>query len=269
MKHILIILSLLLPSVQAAIGQVSISQSSSVSAHDHNPTSGLRKAGPDDIDPSKPLMLDPSSTPIYYEDWTKVTQAEFMKAMMGSEFVPEPYIDSAKEVRAFVLRKATNEEKAQMNEMQARMMDSDQEKSTLIGKDAIPFSVRDILGNSYSSKELKGKIIVVNFWFVECKPCVMEIPELNGLVDKYAGKDVVFLGLATNDQSRIETFIKTQAYKYHLIPSSRDVAAAYEVMYYPTHLIIDKNSKVAYHVTGLGPTTISDLDATIDTLLKQ
>jgi thiol-disulfide isomerase/thioredoxin len=90
--------------------------------------------------------------------------------------------------------------------------DSQQNSSDLIGKEAFPFSATDISGNNYSLDELKGKVIVINFWFVECKPCVMEMPELNKLVEKHKNKEVVFLGFANNDKPKIEKFLKTKSF---------------------------------------------------------
>jgi peroxiredoxin len=224
----------------------------------------LKKAEPGDMDPSQPMMLNPSETPMYKEDYSLIKQTEFMSIMMSGDYIPEPYIDSNKMVRVFVLRKATELEKKQMTEMQNKMANP----SHLVGKKAFDFNVTDILGNKYSLKELKGKVIVMNFWFVECKPCIMEIPELNKIVEKYRGKDVVFLGFATNDKQKVENFIKQKTFNYNIVPSTKNVADLYEVNFFPTHIVIDKNSTISYHVSGLTPTTIEDLDRTIESLLK-
>ena len=48
----------------------------------------------------------------------------------------------------------------------------------------------------------------------------MEMPELNKLVEKCQGKDVVFLGFANNNQSKVESFLKTKTFNYHLIAGS-------------------------------------------------
>lgn len=229
---------------------------------------GLRKAEPGDIDPSKPLMMDPRTMPMYYADFTPVPEGDFMKIMMEGTYVPEPYIDSAKEVRAFVLRKATAEEQARMAEMQSRMQ-QDEGTSKKVGDEALDFSVNDIRGNAYTLSELRGKVVVVNFWFVECKPCVMEIPELNRLADKYAGKNVVFLGLATNDQGALEKFLKQTPFKYNLVPSSKEIVEQYGVAVFPTHLVIDQRSMIAYQSSGLGPDTIRKMDDIITKLIKK
>jgi len=67
-----------------------------------------------------------------------------------------------------------------------------QSQQDQVGSDAPDFSAVDMNGNSYSLGILKGKVVVINFWFVECKPCVIEMPELNEIVEKYKSEEVVF-----------------------------------------------------------------------------
>jgi peroxiredoxin len=229
----------------------------------NNPLQGLKIAGPGDIEPGTPLMLDPNVTPIFYENFSPVKGNDFMNIMMSGDYVPEPYIDSNKVVKAFVMRKATDEEKKGMLQMQKNM-----EGNNLMGKKAFPFTVKDINGKKYSLEKLKGKVVVLNFWFVECKPCVMEIPELNNLVDKYKDKDVVFIGFSTNDKAKIKSFTKKATFKYNLVADSKEIADFFEVFAFPTHFVIDKNSVISFYAPGLGPTTMSDLDKMIESLLK-
>lgn len=225
---------------------------------------GLKKAGPDDLDPSKPIMLDGVSIPVYSEDFKRLEGESFMKAMMSAEFIPIPYVDDKKDVKLFLLRKASDEEKKQMMSFR----DDSPQKSELIGKPAIPFSVTDISGNNYTLERLKGKVVVINFWFVECKPCVMEIPELNKLVERYKGKDIVFLGIATNEKAKLQKFLEKQPFNYTIIPDGSKTAGDYQVNAFPTHIIIDKNSMVAFATTGLGPTTMDDIEKLLDAMTK-
>src|SRR5215217_207039 len=57
-------------------------------------------------------------------------------------------------------------------ERQAKLM-------ALINQPLADFSFTDIKGNKLSKTDLKGKVVVFNFWFVECGPCIREMPELN------------------------------------------------------------------------------------------
>ncbi len=225
---------------------------------------GLTKASKNDL-PDKQIMFDGESIPVYNIKGKRIRGNEMMEAMMSGNYTPDFYMDKNKEIKIAFLRMATEDEKKMMKEMQAQMSS----ESELIGTDASIFSATDINGNEYSLNSLKGKIIVMNFWFVECKPCVMEMPELNELVKKYKNKDIVFLGFATNDKSKIDSFLKKKDFSYNLIPNSRKIAADYKVSGYPTHIIIDENSKIVYLTSGLGPTTIYDIEKTIESLIKK
>lgn len=75
-------------------------------------------------------------------------------------------------------------------------------------KPALPFTVKALDGKTYDIAKLKGKAVVLNFWFIGCPPCRQEIPGLNTLVKEYAKKDVVFLALALDDEKSLNDFLK-------------------------------------------------------------
>ena len=232
-----------------------------------NPLAGLKLAGPGDIDSGTPLMLDPMSMPMYDQQLQKINPADFMKIMMSNEYIPEPYVDEKKAVKAFVLRKATEEEKAMMAKMQQGGMGQEQEKSPLVGTQAVDFDVTDIKGKKYKLSELKGKVVALNFWFVECKPCIMEMPELNELVEEFKGKEVVFLAIAINNQKQLKKFLKKTDFKYKVISSGQSVSDSYGIKGFPTNVIIDQNGLIQYASTGIGPNNKANLQKEINKLL--
>lgn len=234
-----------------------------------NPLSGLKLAGPGDIDSGTPLMLDPMSMPMYDQQLQKINPADFMKIMMSNEYIPEPYVDEKKAVKAFVLRKATEEEKAMMAKMQQGGMGQEQEKSPLVGTQAVDFDVTDIKGKKYKLSELKGKVVALNFWFVECKPCIMEMPELNELVEEFKGKEVVFLAIAINNQKQLKKFLKKIDFKYKVISSGQSVSDSYGIKGFPTNVIIDQNGLIQYASTGIGPNNKVNLQKEINKLLNK
>jgi len=238
-----------------------------VQAQISNPLEGLKLAGPGDIPPGTPLMLDPVSMPMYDEQFQKISQEGLMKIMMSNEYIPEPYIDDKKTVKAFVFRKATAEEQAMMLKMQQGGMGMEQKENALIGAKATDFTVKDLKGKKYALTELKGKIVVINFWFVECKPCVMEMPELNELVEEYKGKDIVFLALALNEKKQLNTFLKTTKFNYKVVSNGKSIADSYGVEGFPTNVIIDQEGIIQYVSTGIGPDNKSNLQKEINKLL--
>lgn len=60
------------------------------------------------------------------------------------------------------------------------------------------FEAKTLAGKILSRKSLKGKIVVMNFWFIGCKPCVAELPALNKLVQHYKAKDIVFIAFGNS-----------------------------------------------------------------------
>jgi len=130
-----------------------------------------------------------------------------------------------------------------------------------------PFKEKDVTGQKWDTKALAGKIIVLNFWFIDCAPCRTEIPELNQLVEKYGDKDVVFIAVALDGSYEIKEFLKTLPYKYHIIDNGRSLANIYNMKNYPTNVIIDRQGKVKFHTSGYGPNTPYWIDKEIKAAL--
>lgn len=232
----------------------------SIKTEDKSFLKGLKKADKSDFTSISQSMLIENKIPIYTQDGKILEGVEVMKRMPFCNCMMIPYVNDLNELKAIVLRHMTNEE--------IRIAQGNNTRARLIGKEAMPFSLNDISGNSYSIKNLKGKIIVMNFWFISCKPCVMEIPELNKLVEKNKGKEIVFLGFALDKKPALQYFLQKTPFNYTIIPECVKISKTYEVYSYPTNIVIDKNSKITYFTSGLCPTTVSDLEKEIKKLLK-
>jgi len=134
------------------------------------------------------------------------------------------------------------------------------------------FNVSSINGKTFDSEKLKGKIVVLNLWFVNCPNCVEEIKLLNNLVDEYKGRDVVFIGLATNDKAKLESFLKKNPFKYNIVPKAMETILSFgepdkngEInVPFPMHIVIDRDGKIAVRRSG-----IKGLDAVKSELKRQ
>ena len=155
----------------------------------------------------------------------------------------------------------------QIEERLERMPKPKESKYFITGNNIKLFKTSDINGKKINLKE-KGRIIVFNFWFINCPPCRMEIPDLNELVDAYKGNDsVVFVGVALDKSSGLEDFLKRMPFKYSIIDDGRYIAEGYGIKTYPTHVVIDKESKVIFHASGIAPNMVYWLKKMIDQLL--
>ncbi|MEO8174504.1 MAG: TlpA disulfide reductase family protein [Sediminibacterium sp.] len=113
------------------------------------------------------------------------------------------------------------------------------------------FDLTDMAGKRITSNDLKGKIVVINFWYSSCKPCIMEMPELNELVDKYKSRtDIVFLGFAIDKKELITAFLQKRKFNYTLIPAATELIKNMSVNTFPLHLVIDNKGKIKAEIIG-------------------
>lgn len=118
---------------------------------------------------------------------------------------------------------------------------------------------------------LKGKLVVLNFWFIHCPPCLKEIPLLNNLTELFDADEVVFIGLARDNTQQLESFFKRfMPFKYQIIPESHLIADEYKVVGWPQSMVIDKQGKVYKAWAGTGESAeelVNDIQKTIEECL--
>lgn len=124
--------------------------------------------------------------------------------------------------------------------------------ASIVGCKAPEFDVRTILGEALKLSSLKGKVVVLNFWFIECAPCITELPALNRLVDEYKNEDVVFIAFGRDDPKSIAGFLKKKEFKYKIVPSNIKFATDQYCIIagWPTSMVIDKNGVVRLAFSG-------------------
>lgn len=119
------------------------------------------------------------------------------------------------------------------------------------GRPVKPFSFTTMDGKTMNISDLKGKVVVLNFWFKSCGPCNMEMPELNQLVRQFQqDEQVVFIALSLDEREELLTFLQRKPFQYTISPANRPLAKQLNVIAYPTHVVIDPNSKVVFHCEG-------------------
>lgn len=105
------------------------------------------------------------------------------------------------------------------------------------------FGFTDLNGNKYTNTNTKGRKIILKTWFINCKACVAEFPELNKLVEKYRQRDdIIFLSLALNSKNELESFLQKTDFEYKVVPDQEDfILKKLDLQIYPTHIIVDEN----------------------------
>lgn len=135
--------------------------------------------------------------------------------------------------------------------VQNRIEQSANVLQALVGCHTPEFNVTTIKGELLNSKDLRGKVIVMNFWFESCDGCVKDLPMLNQLVNDYAGKDVVFIAFSRDAENQINKFIAGRNLNYQIVSSQYDMTNDFCVIGgWPMNVIIDKKGIVRYIEAG-------------------
>jgi len=136
------------------------------------------------------------------------------------------------------------------------------------GAPAPEFDVVDLDGNRLNLKGLRGKVVVLNFWFIACPPCRVEIPQLNQLVGSFQGKDVVFIAFAPDSPPELREFLDSHTFRYAVVPDATPIAEKFGIHGAPTHVLIDREGNYAKALFGAVEDLDSELRRPIEALLK-
>lgn len=135
------------------------------------------------------------------------------------------------------------------------------------------FTLPDIDGNPHSMSELKGKVVMLNFWASWCPPCVREMPSMERLYAKYKDKDFVVVGVNQwEDEDTVFEFIGRldlePTFPILLDRESR-VSEQYSVKGLPTTFLINKDGNIQYRAMGGREFDHPAVGKLIDDMLKK
>ena len=104
-------------------------------------------------------------------------------------------------------------------------------------------------GSVKSFSEYKGKLLVINFWYINCGPCIVEMPYLNQLVEKYQNEDIQFLALSFDTIPDIKSFLNKTEFKYEHGSISRSMMYDFTPVA-PGHFIVDADGVIRDIIVG-------------------
>jgi len=114
-----------------------------------------------------------------------------------------------------------------------------------------PLALRDLAGKEHKLADYKGKVVVLNFWATWCDPCREEMPSMQRLQDKLAGKLVILAVDYGEGAPRIKDFLQKVPVKFTvLLDRDTSAATAWKVKVLPTTLVIDPEQKVRLVAVG-------------------
>ena len=115
------------------------------------------------------------------------------------------------------------------------------------GMAAPAFTAKTLDGNRVDLTSLKGKVVVLNFWFIGCPSCRAHQPKLNELKAKFAGRDdVVFLAITADPAGDVKKYLSKERFDYPQTTDADTLIKAFKVAVYPKNIVIDKNGEIVY-----------------------
>ncbi|MGC0369750.1 MULTISPECIES: TlpA family protein disulfide reductase [unclassified Microbacterium] len=130
-------------------------------------------------------------------------------------------------------------------------------------------------GSTATSADYAGKVLVVNFWYATCGPCIVEAPRLEQAYQSFQGQDVAFLGVNTYDQPATAlSFARDNDVSYSSLMAVSDAelklafADKTPINATPTTLVLDRQGRVAARVIGELPEA-SILEAMVQTVVAE
>ncbi|MDZ7341883.1 MAG: redoxin domain-containing protein [candidate division KSB1 bacterium] len=146
-------------------------------------------------------------------------------------------------------------------------IEEDRKASARVAPD---FELMDLNGNLRRLSEQQGKIIVLTFWDSWSTAFLQELPQLNALTSEFKNDPRVnFWAISVEAPVSIKKFISQTPFQYQQFHSGYPVKKLYDIIGFPTHLVIDPQRKIRYHHIGFSDEIGKQLKEEINLLLKE
>ncbi len=124
------------------------------------------------------------------------------------------------------------------------------------GSEAPDFTVEMVDGRTITLSELRGKVVLVNFWATWCPPCREELKRVQAdLIDRFAGRDFLFLPISRGEERAVvERFLTKMEYTFPVgLDTDQSIYNRYASNYIPRNFLVGRDGKVVVAETGYEP----------------
>jgi Peroxiredoxin len=146
-----------------------------------------------------------------------------------------------------------------------------------VNDSAIDFTVKMIDGTTVKLSDLKGSVVLLNFWATWCAPCIREFYAFpSEIIEPFKNSEFVLLSISSGERETEEKVknkmaeLKKNGVDFNVgIDPDQSIGISYSVKNLPTNILIDKNSVVRYISTGYDDESLSNIASTIKSLLEE
>jgi thiol-disulfide isomerase/thioredoxin len=138
---------------------------------------------------------------------------------------------------------------------------------------ALPFSLPDIEGQTFSLADYRGKVVVLEFFTTWCEPCRYSAPLLQEISERYKDKGVSVIAVSLDEgkdvSARLKTFRERHKVSYRIALGNANVKKQYNAYALPTTYIFDRNGAVAVKYHGITQNYSQRLAGEIEKLINK
>jgi peroxiredoxin len=107
------------------------------------------------------------------------------------------------------------------------------------------FTLTDLQGKNWTLHDLRGKVVLVNFWATWCPPCRKEMPDLNALYQQFKDEGLVVLAISDEDANKVKPFLAERPVNYPiLLDPGRKVNEIFHIDGIPKSFVYDREGKL-------------------------
>ena len=126
-----------------------------------------------------------------------------------------------------------------LNTAMARLQSEDQRRQTA------DFTLTDLQGRSWTLRQLRGKVVLVNFWDTQCPPCARQMPDLESLYQQFNAQGLVILAISDEDAAKVKPFMAQTKVSYPvLLDPGGKANRAFAVEGFPKSFVYDREGKL-------------------------
>lgn len=139
----------------------------------------------------------------------------------------------------------------------------------MVGQLAPGLVGEDVQGKKIKLSDLRGKVVLVDFWFTRCGPCRSMVPDEHKMVKRLDKKPFVLLGVSVDeDGDELKSVLQEEKITWPCVwDKDQSLAAQWEVQAFPTLVLIDQKGIVRYQTKGVP--NMTQLNKHIDNILAE
>ncbi len=142
--------------------------------------------------------------------WAEAKEADAGGGARATREPAYPYIELASLVR-YEHVEASLDNDDQFRAAMARLEADDRKR------EHPDFTLTDLAGKKWTFSELRGKVVLVNFWATWCPPCRKEMPDLEALYERFSSQGLVVLGISDEEAAKVEPFIRERKISFPVL----------------------------------------------------